>query len=569
VQLLTRTGLDWTGKYPPIADDAARLAVDSAYLDGELWAVRPDGTASFDDLQAASDGRKRATLAYFAFDLLYLDGEDMRKPPLGERRQRLRRLTPPDSSAIRYSDHYAGNGEEFFESACHVNVEGIVSKRLDTPYVSGDRDLWRKTKCYCRAEFIIVGYTDPKGSRPLVGSLLLAYYARDGRLVYAGRGGRGISERELARLLKKMKPLVIDETPLDVMPPDTSRFGQPVNLARGHWVKPELVCEVKFLAWTDDAQMREVIYVALREDKPATDVRRPIPAKAGDIDATRRRPQRAGSGPKDRVPKNNIMRVLRAAVVPTREQLIAYWKRVGTAALTHLTRRPLTLVRHVNGLTFFHKGPLPPIPKPVHHLTIEKREGGEGVRVWVDSVEGLLGLLQMDAVELHPWGATCDDIEHPDFLVFDLDPGSGIEWEFVLDTALGLRDMLQAEGFAPWVKTSGGKGLHVIVPLPDCPWDWDGARVWTKKIAQRFATRDRRYTISSTTGGRNRLFIDYLRNGRGSTAVGAYSPRAWPGFPVSMPVSWAQVEGGIRADAYTLDRLPRHLPRSKRMRNER
>jgi bifunctional non-homologous end joining protein LigD len=355
------------------------------------------------------------------------------------------------------------------------------------------------------------------------------------------------------------------------MPPDTSRFGQPINLARVHWVKAELVCEVKFLAWTDDAQMREVIYVGLREDKPARDVRRAIPAKTGDVDATRRRPQRAttASGAKHRVPKNNIMRVLPDAVVPTREQLTAYWKGVGTAALTYVARRPLTLVRHVNGLTFFHKGPLPPIPRSVHHLTIEKREGGEGVRVWVDSVAGLLGLLQMDAVELHPWGASYDDIEHPDLLIFDLDPGPGIEWEFVLDTALGLRDVLQAESLEPWVKTSGGKGLQVMVPIPDRLWSWDRARLWTKDIAQRFATRDRRYTLSSTVDRRNRLFIDYLRNGRGSTAVGAYSPRARRGFPVSMPVSWAEVEGGIRADAYTIDRLPRDLPRLKRSKKRR
>jgi bifunctional non-homologous end joining protein LigD len=464
-----------------------------------------------------------------------------------------------------HSDHYAGNGEEFFESACHVNVEGMVSKRLDAPYVSDDRGLWRMTKCYCREEFIIVGYTDPKGSRPHVGSLLLAYYAEDGRLIYAGRGGRGIADPELARLLKKLTPLVVAKTPLDVMPPDTSRFGQPVNLELVHWVKPKLVCEVKFLAWTEDGQLREVIYVGLREDKSARDVRRAIPTRTGTLDAKRRHPPPAASARTTThgVPKTNIMRVLPDAVVPTREQLTRYWKAVGKPALTYLARRPLTLVRHVKGLTFFHKGPLPPIALAVHHLTIEKREGGEGVRVWIDSIAGLLGLLRMDVVELHPWGATFDDLEHPDILVFDLDPGPGTPWEFVLDTALGLRDLLQAEGFAPWVKTSGGKGLHVMVPLPDRSWDWDRARLWSKQIAQRFAMRDRRYTISSTVDRRNRLFIDYLRNGRGSTTVGAYSPRARPGFPVSMPVSWAQIEGGIRADAYTIDQMPRRLPRAK------
>lgn len=552
--LLTRTGLDWTDRYKRIAKAAQALDIDSAYIDGELCAVRPDGTASFDDLQAATDGSKSANLVHFAFDLLFLNGEDLRRRPLRERTDMLERLIPPTSHVIRYSGHYVGLGEQFYERACHVNVEGIVSKRIDAPYVSEDRGLWRKCKCYGREEFIIVGYTDPKGSRPHVGSILLAYYSEDGRLIYAGRGGRGISERELARLIKKFKPLEIDETPLDVMPPTTSRFGQPLNLARVHWLKPELVCEVKFLGWTADAQLREVIFVGLREDKPAREIRRPVPTKHGDVDAARRAPP-VRTKPAERarsVPRYNIMHLLPDAVVPPREELERYWTIYGETALECLGRRPLTLVRHVAGVTFFHKRRLPPIPDVVHQMTIEKREGGEGVRVWVDSVDGLVALLDMDVVEIHPWGATVDDVEHPDLLIFDLDPGPGTEWEFVLDTALALREHLAGEGYDPWVKTSGGKGLHVMVPLPDRAWDWDRARAWAKLTAERFARRDRRYTTTSTADRRGRIFIDYLRNGRGSSAVGAYSPRARPGFPVSMPVSWDQVKAGIRPDAFTL-----------------
>jgi bifunctional non-homologous end joining protein LigD len=252
------------------------------------------------------------------------------------------------------------------------------------------------------------------------------------------------------------------------------------------------------------------------------------------------------------VSKRNIMRILQDAVVPTRDELTKYWQAVGNRALRYLARRPLTLVRHLNGITFFHKGPLPPIPEPVHHLTFQKREGGEGVRVWIDNVPGLLGLVEMDVIELHPWGSTVDDIEHPDLLVFDLDPGPGIDWHFVIHTALELRTALQKEGYQPWAKTSGGKGLHVMVPLPDRKWDWAKVRVWTKRFAEKFANRDPRYTASSTVHREGRLFIDYLRNGRGNTAVGAYSPRARPGFPVSMPVSWSQVKSGIRSDTYTL-----------------
>ncbi len=551
VTLLTRTGLDWTSRYPQIAQAAAALPVASAYLDGELCALRPDGRSSFDDIQAASEGRTRANLAYFAFDLLFLDGADLRERPLSERKGTLRRLLSPDRQPIRYGDHYIGHGAAFFERACKAQLEGIVSKRLDAPYKPGDRGLWRKTKCYCEEEFVVVGYTDPKGSRPHMGSILLAYHALDGRLVYAGRGGRGITERELGSLIKKFKRLVVPETPLDVLPPSTSRFGEPLNLARVHWMTPRLVCTVKFLAWTEDGQLREVIYVGLREDKPAREVRRPIPTRSGDVDASRRAPA-ARSNRARSVPTWNIMHRLPEAVVPSRDELRRYWRKVGKKALAYLARRPLTLVRHVHGVTFFHKRRLPPIPEAVHHLTFEKREGGDGVRVWVDDVAGLLALIDMDAVELHPWGAKVEDIEHPDVVVFDLDPGAAVDWEFVLDTGLRLRDLLTAEGYAPWVKTSGGKGLHVMVPLGDRSWSWDRARAWARRTAERLAGRDARYTTSSTANRDGRIFIDYLRNGRGSSAVGAYSPRARPGFPISMPISWEQVEAGIRADAYRL-----------------
>jgi DNA ligase D-like protein (predicted ligase)/DNA ligase D-like protein (predicted polymerase) len=267
-----------------------------------------------------------------------------------------------------------------------------------------------------------------------------------------------------------------------------------------------------------------------------------------------------------RFTRANIMRALPDAVAPSPDELRAYWTKVGKQALPYLARRPLTLVRHANGLTFFHKGPLPPVPKAVHQLPITKATGEAGVRVWVDDIAGLLGLVEMDAVELHPWGATVDDIEHPDFLVFDLDPGEGIAWEFVLETAMALRAFLQDEGFDPWLKTSGGKGLHIMVPV-DRRMDWPKARAWSKEAAARFARRDRRYTISSTTSRAGKIFIDYLRNGRGNTAVGAFSPRARPGFPVSYPIGWEELANGIRADSFTMDDLmtaagPRRTPRA-------
>ena len=243
--------------------------------------------------------------------------------------------------------------------------------------------------------------------------------------------------------------------------------------------------------------------------------------------------------------------------MPTRDELAAYWRSVADGALEYLGRRPLKLVRSVHGTTFYHMGPLPPIPAGVHQLRIEKRKGGEGTRVWIDDEAGLLGLVQMKVVEIHPWGAKIDDIEHPDTLVFDLDPGEGVEWEFVVETAFRLRDLLVREGLDSWPKTTGGKGLHVMVPVQP-KMAWNPAHEYTREIAERLASTDPgRYTTSAAFSARpGKLFIDYLRNGRGTTAIGAYSPRARPGFPVAAPVTWRDVEHGVRPDAFSISNPP-------------
>jgi len=243
--------------------------------------------------------------------------------------------------------------------------------------------------------------------------------------------------------------------------------------------------------------------------------------------------------------------------VPSQDELAVYWQRVGRRALEYIGRRPLTLVRRIGGKAYFHEGPLPPIPPTVHQLRFEKGEGGEGVRVWVDDVAGLLGLVEMDVVEVHPWGAKVDDVEHPDMLVFDLDPGEGVEWQFVLDTALRLREVLAGVKLDSWPKTTGGKGLHVVVPtIPAMT--WHTARDYARTIAEHFAALDpKRYTSKSTRSGRaGKVFIDYLRNGRGNTAIGPFSPRARPGFPVAAAVTWRDVERGIRSDAFSMQNPP-------------
>ena len=276
-KLLTRTGLNWTHKYPAIAQAVVELDMRQAYLDGELCGVGADGITAFNIVQLASDSGNAAALVFFLFDLLYLDGEDLRGRPLIERKERLSALLAPGAPSLHYSDHVIGQGPAFYEKACAMHVEGIVSKRVGAPYAPGNRGLWRKVKCLNRAEFVVVGWTEPDGRRPYLGALLLGYYDPDGSLIYAGRAGTGIDNAELARLWRHLQPLATDRMPVAVPPPRGTRFGSPLVLSRVHWVRPELVAEVKFLAWTEDNLLRQVVYDGLREDKPAGEVRREVP----------------------------------------------------------------------------------------------------------------------------------------------------------------------------------------------------------------------------------------------------------------------------------------------------
>ena len=277
VRLLTRTGLDWTHKYSAIASALTSVPARQAYLDGELCGVRSDGTTSFSLIQTASDAGNAKALVFFLFDLLHLDGEAIGAKPLEVRKDRLRALLSEALSPLQYSDYQAGRGLDFYEHACALKLEGIISKRADAPYAPGNRGLWLKVKCLNREEFVVIGWTDPEGARPRLGALLLAYTDPDGQLTYAGRVGTGIDNAELERLWRRLQPLATPAMPLDVPPPRSTRFGSPLVLSHVHWVRPELVAEVKYLAWTEDNLLRQVVYEGLREDKPAPEVRRPVP----------------------------------------------------------------------------------------------------------------------------------------------------------------------------------------------------------------------------------------------------------------------------------------------------
>lgn len=538
VTVYSRQGLDWTKEFRPICIAMKELAVESAVIDGEAVVIGPGGKPDFQALRREL-GSKTSRIQYYAFDLLALNGEDMRDWPLVQRKQRLRMLLRRAPKSIVYVDHLQGDSREIIQKACEFGLEGIVSKLADAPYRSGRQEAWIKSKCELTDAFPIVAFVEKLGADPRrIASLYVGRYEGD-KLLYAGKVQTGYTLTMAEEVREALDPHIQKKSPLSV----------PVRKPKATWLQPAVQAEVAYSSTTDEGLLRHATFKGLREDLALPRVSRP---KAN----TEPRGGRSGAEAIHRhsVPTQNILQLLPHAVVPSEPQLVRYWKKVAKAALPYLGRRPLKLVRSVDGTTFYHKGPLPPVPSAVHQLKVAKREGGEGVRVWIDDLAGLLGLVQMNVVEVHPWNATVDDIEHADGLVFDLDPGEGIEWPFVIDTALALRDFLETEGFTPWPKLSGGKGLHVMAPLQE-RMTHDEAHRYSAAIADRIAAKDRkRYTISAAMAQRQgRLFVDYLRNGRGTTAVGTYSPRARPGFPIAATTTWTKVEDGIAPDAYTMD----------------
>lgn len=532
VQAFTRNGYDWTDRYGPIVRAAAQLkTTERAIVDGEATVFGTTGRPDFQALRRELGKAESTNLIFHAFDLLHLDGNDLRDVPLLERKRTLQRLLKGAPPALIYVDHLEGDGPTVFEHACEMSLEGIVSKRAVSPYRSGRQDSWLKLKCIKSDNFPIVAFVEKLGARPRrIASLYLG--RRDGnRVHYAGKAQSGYSLTDAREVRERLDPLIVDKSPL----------AEPIDKPKATWVQPAVEAEIQYSGTTDDGLLREAVFKGLRDD---------LSPPAGASLVCKKPPSNESSG----VPRENILQLLPDAMVPSKEELIRYWKKVAKKALVHLGRRPLKLVRHSHGITFYHKGRLPDIPDTVHQLRVQKREGGEGVRLWVDDLDGLLGLVEIGAVELHPWNTTVDDIEHADRVVIDLDPGEGIEWEMIVETALKVRDMLRSEGLDSWPKVTGGKGLHVMAPL-QAVITHDDARQYARKLAQQLVSKHPdRYLLSAAPSARcGRIFLDYLRNGRGNTAVGAYSPRARSSFPIAAPVTWTQVEKGILPDAFTLE----------------
>lgn len=532
IKVYSRTGLDWTGQFSSIAAAARKLKAKSAIIDGEAVVYGGGGLPDFQQLRRELGPKRSERVRYHAFDLLYLDGYDLRDVAYEDRRRLLQDLLKGAPETFIYVEALEANGKVMFEKGCKLGLEGIIAKRLGRPYRSGRQESWIKLKCKKSETFPIVAFVEKLGANPRKIASLYVGRRENGKLLYAGKVRTGYTETTARELREKLDPLIRRTSPLDVR----------VNKPKATWVEPSVLAEVEYGALTDDGLLREAVFKGLRDDLAARKVKAPrlVPGSGGQ--------RKLG------VPKENILQLLPDAVVPSKDELADYWKRVWRKALPHLGHRPLKLVRHVHGTTFYHKGPLPKdIPDAVHQLHIQKREGGQGTRLWVDSLEGLLGLVEIGAVELHPWNSTVEDFEHADRIVIDLDPGEEVEWDTVADTALELRALMKREGFDTWPKLTGGKGVHLMAPL-DEPMLHDQAHRIARSLCSEFAARDPdRYILSAQARRRRRIFLDYLRNGRGTTAIGAYSPRARERFPIAAPVTWARIERGIRPDAFTIE----------------
>jgi bifunctional non-homologous end joining protein LigD len=589
VKLLTRRGLDWHARFPEIAAAVAALPAGRALLDGEAIAIDAEGHPNFGMLQQALSDGPTDRLMLVLFDLLHLDGHDLRPLPLRERKELLAALLGNAPGVLRYSEHFA-NGPVVYHRTCEMKLEGLVSKRATDPYRSGRGLAWLKSKCRERQEFVIGGYTPPTAGNRGIGSLLLGYMTDRG-LRYAGRVGTGFSDRSGTDLRHRLKPLERSKSPFLAIDAGGRRGAR--------FVEPKLVAEVEFSNWTRDDLVRQAAFVGFREDKLASSIGRERSLYAGRAEAAVERPaallarkkpasksappRRSGKAPKPPAAKSaakgggdTVIEGVRLSHPekplygkdgPTKRELAEYYLAVAELILPHVERRPLSIVRCPDGQgkpCFFQKHLAPGMPPAIEPMQVKTSEG-VAEYVSISDPAGLVALVQFGVLEIHPWGSPPGDIESASRITIDLDPDPSVEWRAIIDGVRDVRDRLGALGLRSFLKTTGGKGLHVVAPL-DPPVAWPVAKNFTKLLAERMAAEqpDRYVAVAMKRARKGKIFVDYLRNQREATAIAPYSTRARPGAPVSVPIEWEQLSTKLRSDRYRTADLPKQLARRKR-----
>jgi len=581
VRITSRRGVDWTDRFPRIAHELTELPVESAILDGEVVILDDGGLTSFQALQnSLSDGGPGARLLYL-FDLSYLDGHDLRGVALEQRKRLLEPLLArADHGVLRYSDHVRGRGPEVFRAACDRGAEGIIAKRADAPYREGRGRGWLKVKCVENQEFLVVGFTPPGGTRQGFGALLLGVYDDGGGLTYVGRVGTGFDSRTLVDLRRRLGDLERETSPLDLRP-----NGRVAREAR--WVEPRLVVQVEFAEWTDAGRLRHPSFKGIRMDTRPEGVtrenvreeagqeqvvseggegERPDPASVHSLQAVTDAlsPADGSSLRVAGVEVTNPDKVLWEGQGVTKRHLVAYYTAVEKVVLPRMADRPLMLLRCPSGAEescFHQKNVRDGTPESVGRVEVGGDEADESVYMYVKDLEGLLSLVQLGTLEFHVWGARRDRLDRPDRVVLDLDPDEGLPFGRVRDAALRVRDMLAAIGLRSWPRSTGGKGLHVVVPLVRRN-GWEDVKRFAQGVATRLEDEDPAGFTASLSKKRRkgRIFVDYLRNAANATAIADYSTRARPGAPVAAPVSWQEVtDAGDEALRFGMNEVLRRV----------
>ncbi|WP_442957840.1 DNA ligase D [Phenylobacterium sp.] len=552
----TRKGLDWTAKFKAIAAAAAELP--DCMLDGEAVALDHDGAPSFHGLQAALSDGDTGDLIYFAFDLLFANGRDLRPLALRDRKAALKTLLSDRGPRLRYVDHFERSGDAVLRSACRMSLEGIVSKRLDAPYRSGRGEAWTKAKCRAGHEVVIGGWTGEKGQ---LRSLLVGVN-RGGKLVHVGRVGTGFGRDVVARLLPALEAVASGKSPF-------AGPGAPRKDANIHWVKPELVAEIEFAGFTGDGNVRQAAFKGLRADKPAREVEAEVPVPAEKAELAQPKPTRGGVRMGEAMVLGVRISSPDKALWPnsaddprpvTKLDLAHYLEAVGPWMMPHIEGRPCSVIRTPDGIggeQFFQRH----VGKGASNLIEQvKVLGDHKPYQQIDRIEGLIAFAQTGATEYHPWNCRPHEPEVPGRLIFDLDPGPDVTFDDVVAAARDVRDRLEALGLVAFCKTTGGKGLHVVTPLakPRGKLDWPTAKAFARTLCEHTAADapDRYVVKMSKTLRGGRIFLDYLRNDRLSTAVAPLSPRAREGATVSFPLTWSQVKAGLDPKRFTIRTAP-------------
>ena len=574
VKLLTRKGLDWTAKFAATAAALAKLPAETALIDGELVVEGPDGVSSFSLLQQALTAGDDDRMVYYVFDLLHLEGQDLRSEPLEQRKATLGKLIAhtPKNAPIRFSESIEGKGTPLHKHACQLGLEGIISKLRDAPYRSGRGTDWLKTKCSDRQELVIAGYAPSTNDAHSIGALALGYYD-SGELIYAGRTGTGFTHEFARELYRKLKPYERKVSPFVKLPPEERGKNGAI------WLEPKFVAEVNFHGWTHGTRVRQASFQGLREDKKPSEVvrerKKVIAARAGTVSrrtvATNKPPVK--SSVKKAVKKDVSVgkvrlthpdRVYWEDAGVTKQDLAEYYGKVWNYMRPHVTGRVIAIVRCPEGATgqcFFQKHATAGVDPKFLHLVPEP-DGDKSIAI--DDLDGLIALAQGGALEIHVRGSTIDHLEDANRLIFDLDPGPGVKWNDLVAAAREVRERLADLDLESFVKTTGGKGLHVVLPTKQTP--WQEAKDFAHALAGAMeADSPDRFVSSSTKAKRpGRIFVDYLRNSREATAVAPYSTRARAGAPVAVPITWTELSSLPSSNRYTVLNIAQRLGRLRK-----